>query len=68
MPMQRLHSHDEIEGSGLGLTICEQILEIHGGKIRLDPDYTDGARFIISMSRTPGEQPMPGALSESERG
>lgn len=68
MPMQRLHSHDEIEGSGLGLTICEQILEIHGGKIRLDPDYTDGARFIISMSRTPGEQPMPGTLSESERG
>ncbi|NNE89357.1 MAG: GAF domain-containing protein [Silicimonas sp.] len=48
-PLARLHSHDEIQGTGLGLTICTRILEAHGGGIHLDETYQDGARFIIRL-------------------
>jgi len=35
------------EGYGLGLVICDQIIQRLGGKIYVDSDYTDGARFIV---------------------
>jgi K+-sensing histidine kinase KdpD len=48
-PLTRLHRHDEISGTGLGLTICQRILEAHGGSIKLDETYQGGARFVISL-------------------
>lgn len=48
-PLERLHSNDSIEGSGLGLTICQRVAEVHSGKIRLDTDHTEGCRFIVSF-------------------
>lgn len=33
------------QGTGLGLQICRQIIERLGGKIWLDTNYTEGARF-----------------------
>ena len=49
-PLMRLHSKDKIEGSGLGLTICQRIVEAHGGTIHLDTTYRgEGARFILSL-------------------
>jgi light-regulated signal transduction histidine kinase (bacteriophytochrome) len=48
-PLQRLHSHDEIEGAGLGLTICERIMALHGGTIALDTTYDAGARFLLRL-------------------
>ena len=38
-------------GSGLGLTICRGIVESHGGKIWLDEEYAQGARFIFTIPR-----------------
>lgn len=35
------------QGSGLGLNICRVIAEKLGGRIFLDTDYTDGARFVF---------------------
>lgn len=40
--------HENIQGSGLGLSICQLIVERLGGKIRLDSSYTEGARFIFT--------------------
>lgn len=36
------------QGTGLGLSICKLIVYKWKGKIWIDPDYTDGARFVFS--------------------
>lgn len=36
-------------GSGLGLEICRTIAHKLGGDVYLDPDYTNGARFVFSL-------------------
>ncbi|WP_418992840.1 ATP-binding protein [Alistipes sp.] len=36
------------KGTGLGLAICRQIAVIVGGRIWVDPDYTQGARFVFA--------------------
>ena len=36
-------------GTGLGLAVCKQIVEAHGGTIRLDPGSQKGARFVIEL-------------------
>lgn len=40
--------HEGIQGSGLGLSICQLIVEHFGGKIWIDSSYTAGARFIFT--------------------
>jgi signal transduction histidine kinase len=45
------------EGSGLGLAIVRELVEAHGGSVRLDPDTPRGARFIV---RLPGKLPHAG--------
>jgi light-regulated signal transduction histidine kinase (bacteriophytochrome) len=46
---QRLHPRDVYPGTGIGLAICKRIVEHHGGRIRLDPAYTDGARICFTL-------------------
>ncbi len=36
-------------GSGLGLAICREIVESHGGSIRLDTAHSPGARFVVEI-------------------
>ena len=59
-PMHRLHTQDDIEGSGLGLTICERIAAIHHGSVSIDPSYTDGARFILRLGKRHEPQAVQG--------
>ncbi len=47
--LQRLHRHDEIEGTGMGLTICRKIVERHGGVIWVESEPGAGARFSYSL-------------------
>jgi diguanylate cyclase (GGDEF)-like protein len=50
MPFKRLHSRDEIPGSGLGLTICKRLLQKHGGQIELlASDNGKGAAFQVTL-------------------
>lgn len=40
--------HENIQGFGLGLSICQLIVERFGGEIWIDSEYTGGARFIFT--------------------
>ena len=39
---------ENAQGSGLGLSICQLIVEHFGGKIWIDSEYTNGSRFIFT--------------------
>ena len=38
------------KGMGLGLAICRQIMQHHGGTLFLDGSYTGGARFVATLT------------------
>jgi two-component system NtrC family sensor kinase len=42
----------EGKGTGLGLFICYQIAEEHGGTIRLEPGAGRGASFVVDLPAT----------------
>lgn len=50
---QRLHGQSEYEGSGIGLTICKKISELHQGTITATLNDRSGARFIVSIPAEP---------------
>ena len=46
---KRLHSYHEIEGTGIGLSICKKIMEQHNGTITAMSELDQGATFIIGI-------------------
>ncbi|MBG0832466.1 CHASE3 domain-containing protein [Planomonospora sp. ID67723] len=66
---QRLHTRDAYAGTGIGLAICRKIVEYHHGRIWLDSDQRDGARFVIALPAkddAPPHAALPGEGTRNE--
>lgn len=42
-----------VSGTGIGLNLCREIIEAHGGKITAESELGKGSRFIISLPLSP---------------
>ncbi|MCD6062295.1 MAG: response regulator [Flavipsychrobacter sp.] len=53
---KRLHSFDEYEGTGIGLSICKKIIEQYNGSISAQSAINEGATFVITLPATVTEK------------
>lgn len=50
--MRQLHPPGHYAGVGVGLALCQRIVEQHGGTMTLDPESGNGATFVIVLPVT----------------
>jgi len=53
---QQLHSQDQFQGSGIGLSLTKKIINRHGGEIWVEAVEKEGATFYFDLERTVTEQ------------
>ena len=46
---ERLHSKDQYEGNGLGLSLCRKIAKRHNGTITAKGEKDNGAEFVVTL-------------------
>ncbi|MCW5981620.1 MAG: PAS domain S-box protein [Bryobacteraceae bacterium] len=65
---KRLHSNERYPGSGIGLSICQRIIEQYGGQIWLEHSAVgSGSTFCFSVPRAPDARGGAAEFSAPER-
>lgn len=63
----RLKTPLQVSGSGLGLSICKEIVEVHGGKIWAENNDNKGVsiKFILPSKQIDAEMPSKGGMAQN---